>query len=103
MKVLTKEAKIHLATKVDDWEPVGVEDVFVVKKNLEAIALSNYNPNNPNSDYAMKYLRGILDNLSSINTELLFEHVSPNWIIDCIDEILEDILTLTEFKGEVWE
>ena len=105
MKTLTKESKIHLAAVVDDYELHLIQGIEHFRKDGDTpsdwVYYQNYNPNDPDSP--MKYLKGIIDNLSSIDTEMLFEYVSPRWITDCIDEILEDVLILTGFKGEVWE
>lgn len=103
MKTLNKEAKIHLATKVDDWKyrlfnyKCNPKEVFF-KENKEVL-IQDYNPNDPDSPYCMKYLRGLLNGLPTAHRIGIQPYVNYNNLKMTIDMILE----YTGFKGEVWE
>ncbi len=125
-KRLTVEAKKHLACKVDDYEYLEpkkdvVQSLFgevvqdtgdcLYRENGELIYLKDYNPNDPDSPYCMKYLRGIFKNLSSGKwLYMKMEAKQDNSLINGIyfgviytDHVLEEILSVTGFKGGVWE
>lgn len=102
MKTLTKEAKIHSATVVDDYKLTGSDTDFYKDKFDGYIDIGEYNPNDPDSPYCMKYLRGIIKG---------FERRTQNydlhyWSLDALikpESIIRYVLRNTGFKGEVWD
>lgn len=123
MKTLTKEVKIHLGTKVDNRESVDTylgEKKAWLRKNSVDIQVNDYNPNDPNSPYCMKYLRGIWNSLSVNQVALVCNslgegiinldvkdtykvEVGINSIFNDIDNFIVRVARVTGFKGEVWE
>ena len=104
MKVLTDEAKIHLATKIDDYELDGDAQYPLFKKpNFEIVDRHEYNPNQPNSTYCMKYLSGIWLAVGKDNGrwKKLLDQFNINILIHPAD-FLEEVLEMTGYKGEIW-
>ena len=104
MKTLTKEAKIHLATKVDDikFTEVGIGGSYFQKGGHPAW-INEYNPNDPDSPYCMRYLGGIIINLVGTSAYQTVKNINLTLALGCLDELIEDICKNTGLKGEVWE
>ena len=117
MKTPTKEAKIHLATVVDDYEEHATDIHF--QKNGFVLNISEYNPNDPDSPYCMKYIKALWNGLSVyqvsqvcnslgegiINLDVKDTYkveVGINSIINDCDNFIVRIARVTGFKGEVW-
>jgi hypothetical protein len=105
-KTLTNEAKIHLATKVDCYELLyaGLFAGFC-KKGESFISIEDYNPNAIDSAYCMKYLSGVLWNLSSSVVEDIRKEYGLGTITHYhrLSKLIESICNKTGFKGEVWK
>lgn len=100
---LTKEAKIHLMTKVNN--------IFLGEtQELADIALHDYNPTEKISQFkALWNCPRLRRKQDQIMAELMKIKGTVNDLIDGIDFVLtsnflmEEILKITGFKGEVWE
>ena len=108
MKTLTKEAKIHLATVVDDWQIVPVLQApgytyLAKEEETDLVQIEDYEPNDHDSPYCMKYLRGIIVNLVGTSAYQTVKNINLTLALGCLDELIEDICKNTGFKSEVWE
>ena len=104
MKKLTKEAKIHLATKVDDMKftEVGIGGSYFQKGGHTAW-INDYNPNDPDSPYCMKYFQRLVQEVNGDLEGALDDVFNLEYGICNLDEVIELILGQTGFKGEVWK
>ena len=119
MKILTKRAKIHLATKVDNFlfreekeEKMSELHTHVYPdsfyKNGVTVDLYDYNPNDPDSPYCMKYLTSIWEGLNNEQEGEMedryykYRYDVLNQFFSCLNEFIEAILAIADFKGEVW-
>lgn len=123
MSNLTKEAKIHLATKVDNYEYKKQEGRSAPRfiKNGEffggsiSVPIGYYNPHDPESPYAMKYLDAIVNRV--LSEYGLLQKVRLNMskygsvramypeatYFKCTKEFLQAVCEETGFEGKIWE
>lgn len=100
-KVLTDEAKIHLATKVDNMESPDKKHFY--RNGFLVVTMNNYNPADMDSAYGGKYLKALVEALKEKKPreELMmgniFSFVAP---LVYPDQICEHILKVTGFKGK---
>lgn len=113
MSELTIEAKIHLATKVDNyhaWDNPQGRTYMCIDENDPVIPLEDYRPNDPDSPYAMKYLRGLWNGLNEKQKIKIPENFGgfnhPNdFIIEIVfnrgEELINSFLKVTGYTGKV--
>ena len=108
---LTKEAKIHLATEVDSMT-INRNKTILSRGCFGEIELKDYNPHNPDSPYAMKYLRDLWKGLAGEQkyavvreSKLLFSDmfITIDTLLFHTSIIVENILKVTGFEGTIWE
>ncbi len=101
MKVLTDEAKIHLACEVDDWKVADKElcKTTGLYKPGVLIAIEDYNPNQFDSPYWGKDLKGILIGLIGTDAYSVIKGVDFTLVLSCSGILLKSILDVTGFKG----
>ena len=115
-KIFTDETKIHLATVVDNWKweedsqrlvtkyrlPKNVKTVTGGKTASMYIYLSDYNPNDPDSPYAMKYMKGLLFALSIDDRFKLNRTFTCFGSVGVTENVIEFILEVTGYTGKIW-
>ncbi len=72
--------------------------MFRKGEQMEIISLMDYNPNQSDSPYCMKYFKALIDSMyKNMGMRLVIE-------LEGLEGIIEDgILFHTDFTGEVWK
>lgn len=111
---LTKEAKLHLMTKVDNYA-VNENHIDGLVEKIDigfygAVTLKDYDPTESISQFkALWNSPSLKRKQDQIMAELMKIKGTVNDLVDGIDFVLtsnflmEEILKITGFKGEVWE
>ncbi len=102
MKALTKEAAIHLGTKLGHMSYHSEGEVFqFVHKDghISMLNIEEFRPHDPDSPYAMKYLTALVVALGDKQWDLN-KHLTCCAFALSPDLILRIIFKLTSFKGK---
>ncbi len=126
---LTKEAKIHLATKVDNYKLLKINSTSYRRKDSDTLAFSKgrnrvqISSYNPHEIEGAKYLKDIWASLNNNNKESVVWQITPPiipeegltpsyymYIVKTLDNFFKnpenfvfEILNVTGYTGKVWE
>lgn len=106
MKQLTDEGKRHLGTQVDNMHIIcDGEESFFSNPCIYVCSIKDYNPSDPDSPYAMKYLSDLVFGLSNVQINTIFRRMGSLCLISKRDLkiIIQRMLEITGYTGKVWE